>query len=447
MLRILHLSDIHFGQEIHGERVRHDDVRDQLVTDLSGLLDDKKHLDLILINGDVGYSGKEYEYDEAVSWIERLITVGRCDVTRVFTIPGNHDIDINLISESAKLVHSELRKATPGKIQSALHKYAGEPEDRNAIFPKLSNYISFAHGYNSEFEKSDVPRWIKQNYYIKPGYCLRLIGMCSVQVSDLEDCQGKMVLGEKQYIFPEDHSVVTMTMIHHPLSWFKDKATASTYLDKRSAIVLTGHEHLADLKKIIQLNGLEKIEISAGAITDTESDGPFQFAYNLLEMDVLEEPEVLVSMTVWPRVWGVSSPCFGPDIIKTGGAESKTITINCGLRRAPAEAATMNTESVSGHGKDTIMQHDNTADFGQLKHLFWHYLTWEQRIIVLVRAGVLPQSTKTRLPQTIELEFLLRAKENGKLPQVWDDIVSFFPPEKQKKNPFKNGRSHDRKDI
>lgn len=435
MLRILHLSDIHFGQEINGERVRHEDVREQLVADLAGLLNGNKCLDLILINGDVGYSGKASEYDEAVSWLDRLIAVGRCDVTRVFTIPGNHDIDLDLISEAAKLVHTELRNTKPEKIQSALHKYVAERDEDNSIFPKFSNYINFAHGYNSEFEKRDVPRWIKQHYFIKPSYRLRLIGMCSVQVSDLEDCQDKMVLGQKQYIFPEDNSVVTMVMVHHPLSWFKDRKEAKSYIDNRSSIVLTAHEHLANLEKRTALHGLEKIEISAGAITNTDSDGPFEFAYNLLELDILEESKVLLSMTVWPRVWGMSAPRFVPDTIKTGGTESKTIMIDCGLIRAHAEASTMHTESVLG--QSIVMQSDDTEDFGRLKHFFWHYLTWDQRIGVLVRAGVLPPSTKNRLPQMIELEFLLRAKENDKLAQVWDDITSFVPPEKQKQNPFK----------
>jgi hypothetical protein len=434
MLRILHLSDIHFGQEKRGELVRHNDVREQLVNDLVGLLNGSKSLDLILINGDIGYSGKKSEYDEAVAWIDQLIAVGRCDVNTVFTIPGNHDIDIDLISRAAKLVHTELRNTKAEKIQDALHEYAAEREEVNAIFPKLSNYINFAHGYNSEFEERDIPRWIKHRC-IKPGYRLRLIGMCSVQVSDLGDCQGKMILGEKQYIFPENRSVVTLVMVHHPLPWFMDRAYATPYVNERSSILLTGHEHIPGLNKIMPLDGLERIEISAGAITNTKSDGPFKFAYNLLELDVKEESKALLSMTVWPRVWGVSAPRFVSDTIKTGGPDSKTITIDCGLRPPPAEALTMHTEGVSGQG--TVMQHDDTADFGRLKHFFWHYLTWDQRITVLVQAEVLPESAENRLPQTIELNALLRAKELGKLALVWDKIMSYVPAEKRKPNPFK----------
>lgn len=434
MLRILHLSDIHFGQEINGERVRHDDVREQLVNDLAGLLGASKSLDLILINGDIGYSGKKSEYDDAVAWLDRLITVGHCDVTAVLTIPGNHDVDIDLISKAGKLVHSELRKAKPDTVQCLLHDYATEDDEVNSIFPKLRTYVDFARGYNSEFDDRSIPRWIR-SHEIKPGYHLRIVGMCSVQVSDLEDRQGKMILGEKQYIFPEDRGVVTLVMVHHPMPWFLDRTDAKTYVYKRSSILLTGHEHLPELSKVTALDGLERIDISAGTITNTASDGPFKFAYNLFELDIKEESKVLLSMTIWPRVWGVSTPDFVPDRIKTGGSESKTITIECGLRPVPADTLTKHTESVSCQGP--IMQRDDTVDFGRLKHFFWHYLTWDQRITVLVRAEVLPRSAGNRLPQTIELEALSQAKAAGKLGLVWDGIMTFVPPEKRKPNPFK----------
>ncbi|MFH2000921.1 MAG: metallophosphoesterase [Planctomycetota bacterium] len=434
MLRILHLSDIHFGQEIKGERVRHNDVREQLVADLEGLLNGIKPLDLILINGDIGYSGKKSEYDEAVAWLDQLISVGRCDVTAVLTIPGNHDIDIDLVSLAARQVHSQLRNTQPETVKHLLHDYTIEREEVNSIFPKLRTYIDFARGYNSHFDTRDIPRWIRY-HEIKPGYRLRIVGMCSVQVSDLEDRQGTMILGDKQYIFPEDHSVVTLVMVHHPMPWFLDRVDAKTYVHDRSSILLTGHEHLPELSRITALNGLERIEISAGAITDTKSDAPFEFAYNLLELDLKQDDGILLSLTVWPRIMRANPPRFVPDTSKTGGPDSRTLSINCGVVPAPAEPSTVHAEGVSGQG--VTMQRDETANFGRLKHFFWHYLTWDQRITVLVRATLLPKSVENRLPQTIELEALLRAKEIGKLDSVWDDTMSFVPQDKRRPNPFK----------
>lgn len=214
MLRILQLSDIHFGQEKKGEGAHLDDVRRQLLADLATLLGASKALDLILISGDIAFSGKKQEYDRAVEWLDDLIAVGRCDENAILTIPGNHDVDVDLISLSAKQVHVQLRNSSAETVMHLLHDYGVERDEVNSIFPKLSTYVDFARGYNSEFEKRDVPRWVRYRD-IRPGYTLRIVGMCSVQVCDLEDRPGTMILGDKQYIFAEDRGVVTLVMVHH----------------------------------------------------------------------------------------------------------------------------------------------------------------------------------------------------------------------------------------
>jgi predicted phosphodiesterase len=433
MLRILHLSDIHFGQEKKGERIRHDDVRVQLVSDLKTFLGDTKRLDLILINGDIAYSGKKAEYDEAVAWIDQLIDVGRCDETAVMTVPGNHDVDIDLISLAAKGVHTNLRNTDATIVSGVLHGYTVERDEVNSIFPKLRTYLDFARGYNSEFDARDIPRWIRYRE-IKPGLRLRIIGMCSVQVSDLEDREGTMILGEKQYIFPEDQNVITFVLVHHPMPWYLDRPTAKPYVHNRSSILLTGHEHIPELNKVVALNGLERIEISAGAITDTKSEAPFEFAYNLLEVDIKQDSDSPLSVTVWPKIWSLKETRFVPDVAKTGGPDSKTLSIKCGFVPVPAKLPAMHSDKISGQG--TAMQRDETPDFGRLKHFFWHYLTWDQRITVLVKANTLPKSVENRLPQTIELEALLRAKDAGKLASIWDDVMTFVPLAKRRPNPF-----------
>lgn len=433
MLRILHLSDIHFGQEKKGERIRHNDVREQLVSDLKIFLGNTKRLDLILINGDIAYSGKKTEYDDAVAWIEQLINVGRCDETAVLTVPGNHDVDIDLISLAAKGVHTNLRNTDSSIVSGVLHGYTVEKDEVNSIFPKLRTYLDFARGYNSEFDARDIPRWVRYRE-IKPGLRLRIIGMCSVQVSDLEDREGTMILGEKQYIFPEDNSVITLVLVHHPMPWYLDRPKAKPYVHNRSSILLTGHEHIPELNKIVALNDLERIEISAGAITDTKSEAPFEFAYNLFEVDIKQDSESSLSVTVWPKIWSPKETRFVPDVGKTGGPDCKTLSIKCGLVPVPAEPPAMHSDEISGQG--TAMQRDESPDFGRLKHFFWHYLTWDQRITVLVKANMLPKSVENRLPQTIELEALLRAKDAGKLGSIWDDVMTFVPLEKRRPNPF-----------
>lgn len=433
MLKILHLSDIHFGQEKNGEVDRNEDIRRQLVSDLKSILEGSEPLDLILINGDIAYGGKPLQYDDAVEWLDEIIKVGRCDESVILTIPGNHDVDLDLISLSAKLVHTQLRTTTAEAVNPVLHSYTQEPQEVNAIFPKFRAYVDFARGYNSDFEAADVPRWIRYRP-IKPGFQLRIIGMCSVQVCDLEDRKGKMILGQKQYIFPEDQSVITLVMVHHPMSWLLDSADAWNYIKNRSSILLTGHEHLPDLNKVVQANGNERIEISAGTITATKSAEPLEFAYNVIELDVKTNPGVSLELTVWPRIWSEGNVAFEPDRGKTGGPISSTFSIKVGIQPDPTDSGPLQTNDPSLVGRE--MPRNDDAEFGRLKHFFWHHLTWEQRITVLVKAGIWPTKSNTRIPQAIELEALSQARDAGQLALIWDETMSFVPVEKRRQNPF-----------
>jgi 3',5'-cyclic AMP phosphodiesterase CpdA len=63
--RFLHLSDIHFGQEKDGTLVKHDHVRNALVSDVKKLAADRGPVSRILVTGDISYSGKPDEYKKA----------------------------------------------------------------------------------------------------------------------------------------------------------------------------------------------------------------------------------------------------------------------------------------------------------------------------------------------------------------------------------------------
>lgn len=431
-MRILHLSDIHFGQEKKGQRVRHDDVRKRLGVDLAEILGQDKIVDLILINGDIAFSGKTEEYQRAVAWLDELADIGRCPATSILAVPGNHDVDLDLISRAAKQVHLHLRACKPETVKETLHEYTSEADEVNALTPKLRSYIDFARGYSSEHESKEAPRWIKYREF-PSGHKLRVVGLSSVQVSDLNDQPHRMLLGDKQYIFPEDRSAITLVMVHHPMSWLMDRVDATYYIHNRSEVLLTGHEHLAELNKVTSLAGLERIEIFAGAITSTESDSAYRYSYNVLEFDVEPDADEQLRLTVWPRVWSGDKPCFVADVGKTGGPDFRTISLKCGLDRT-IETGKPKDDQVKVMTVDPVSE--DVLGFNLLKHFFWHYLTWQQRITVLVKSEVLPDTVEIRLPQTLELDALNRARQSKKLATIWDLTMAFIPTEKRKANPF-----------
>lgn len=103
-------------------------------------------------------------------------------------------------------MHTQLRNSKPETVKHLLHDYTVERDEVNSIFLKLRTYLDFARGYDSDFEKRDIPRWIRYKD-IKPGYPLRIVGMCSVQVCDLEDRFGDDDLGGQAIHLPRNSSL------------------------------------------------------------------------------------------------------------------------------------------------------------------------------------------------------------------------------------------------
>lgn len=110
MFRFVHLSDIHFGQELKAGTIHiHDDARNELLLDVRQQCRLHGNVDGILIIGDTAYSGKKDEYVRAAKWLDDLAEAAGCSKTAVLLIPGNHDVDLNEIDHFGKAVHQLLR--------------------------------------------------------------------------------------------------------------------------------------------------------------------------------------------------------------------------------------------------------------------------------------------------------------------------------------------------
>lgn len=89
---LLHLSDLHFGWDLK----RRDTDNREIA--LSGLLSVLRSLpnewqpQAIAITGDIGWKGRQGDYNLARDWLGKLLTEVKLDGSRVFPCPGNHDI-------------------------------------------------------------------------------------------------------------------------------------------------------------------------------------------------------------------------------------------------------------------------------------------------------------------------------------------------------------------
>jgi 3',5'-cyclic AMP phosphodiesterase CpdA len=461
--RFLHISDIHFGQEKNGKLVKHESVRDALVSDAKSLAKSRGVPDRILITGDISYSGKLEEYTTATEWIEELAAACGCDETHVSTIPGNHDCDLGAISNQAKMIYAQFRVSTPEQVQANLDGIGQDGEAANPFLPKLQAYRDFARGYGCDFESPSRPLWVR-DFDFPGGIKLRLLGLTSVQVSDLGDKLGNIVLGNQQYTIADEENIINVVLVHHPLNWFIDAREATQYIHNNARVIMVGHEHTLNIEKTIDaFTRKERLAIYAGAANPPERD--YSYTYNWLEFSCEEiKGRQHLVIRVFPRVWIQERVRFDADRTRLGGSgESASIEIFCDnlhpvsekqavaaaepasaiVMTKRAEGKSMNatsTEKPLAEPKDrSTMSTMNTESpgFDRLRYLFWRYLDWRQRLKVLVDIDALPKTADRPLPQTLErLALEAVAKQEGKLHELWEAMMPFIPPDKRGTNPF-----------
>ena len=112
MLRVLHLSDLHFGTLSEEQQEKHhcapsahqfarNDGKEPDDEELANILIKDAKLkvppDLVIVSGDLGWSGKPKDYDHAHKFLTRLHdTWGNA---RFIVAPGNHDVDFDRLTE------------------------------------------------------------------------------------------------------------------------------------------------------------------------------------------------------------------------------------------------------------------------------------------------------------------------------------------------------------
>lgn len=435
-LRFLHLSDIHFSTKPGDEQIVHTDVRDQLLHDLRNeIVPRLEKIDTVLIAGDIAFSGKREEYQKAAEWLEEVTSICKCERTAVLTVPGNHDVDCGRILPTTKMIHKRLRTCSLPEAMHELVELAASND--GTLTDKLAEYQAFASSYGCHFKSPSRPHWDRL-YTLDGNRNLNILGLTTVQVCDLQDQKGALLLGRHQYIFDRAPCVEQIVVMHHPLEWLKDRPEATQYLSTRARVLLFGHEHMQDISKIVDANHEERLVISSGAVTPDHATEPYIYRYNILDFSLADvQGDPCLAVTVFPRVWIPERTRFDADSARLGGRDSTTFSLRCPQFTLPpiptGNVLPVVPDPTNAHSN---MQTDNIEAFSLLSYFFWRYLGWQDRLKVLVKSDVLPNVSQVPLPQAVEHMALERARKEGKLGQIWDLTMHFVPNAKREANPF-----------
>lgn len=150
------------------------------------------------LTGDIAFGGRQCEYEQAGTWLDRVAKAAGCDSTSIQVVPGNHDIDRSQITKATAIMLDRIAE----KDEVALDEFLEEELDREMLFRRFSAYRPFAAGYRCPL---DTSAGLPEAHVAKlgPGKSLRFIRLNSALVCSSKDEEGKLLLGARQRVFRE----------------------------------------------------------------------------------------------------------------------------------------------------------------------------------------------------------------------------------------------------
>lgn len=439
-LIFLHLSDIHFKRSEHGEVYDLDaDLRRELIRDAQSVCNQVGRPDGILVTGDIAFSGKKHEFDQALAWLEELCNSLECDISEVWCVPGNHDVDRDIITQHRVLrdVRRTLRTCELREIDGLIYDYLHDP---NVFYAPIEQYNGFAVQLGCHVTK-DRPVW-DHSFELNNGLVLRVHGLNSVLIFDHPDgLDGpKLVLGRYQASIKQENGVHNLVMCHHPPAWVRDGEQTECILNARAKIQLYGHEHEDQVT-----SGGSSLRICAGAVHPKRGEN-WHPRYNWITVSArtLGEPSGL-HVKVFSRAWNEGTQKF--DAVCLDGDERPLCPcgFDIGISVVPVSPAK---EAQAEHVVDvancdeqeelsgTTTEGGHHLNSSRVLAQRYHNLDYVQHMQIADRMGIHENDDVNFHGVELRLKHLERIKERGELEKLWTIVEELHGDKKHLENPF-----------
>lgn len=283
----LHLSDLHLRS---GDHYDQSVVLSSLIADIESQLATGSTIELIYLTGDIAFSGAASEYAVAGTFIKELAAACRVPLGRVYSVPGNHDVNRSRLTPL--MVEASRALSTRELVSGVI----GTPTEVAWLNERLENYYDFVRGlfpWAGTLSRSELS--FTENMSIN-GIDLSIIGLSSAWVSGASDDHGRLLVGERQVreaLAEARGKDLLVALMHHPLSYLADfdAADVQGLLDRRCDFVLHGHIHNFGAVRLTSPDS-EVFYLAAGAVYQGRRE---LLSYNLVEVD-LEQGRSRVSL-------------------------------------------------------------------------------------------------------------------------------------------------------
>lgn len=290
----LHISDIHF----HPKTEWRDSVaRSGLLTYLTQAFDrdDSLRPDLIFCTGDIAYgetgsSPLVDQYKQAKTFLDELLIVcGRGGVplskSRLFVVPGNHDVNRKSINSHAQATLTQWAKAASDHALTINQEINDRTQEFKDAVRRLDEYAQFVREYlphQQDVEGRHRYANIAKIDDLKVG----IAGFNSAwSCAGPEDDRTVWLAAEWQFnaaLKGIGEAYVRIGLIHHPVDWLNeaDRDIATRRISTDFHFWLHGHSHNAWV-----VPAQSHVIIAAGAVGAQSSE---EFGINLVRVNLSE---------------------------------------------------------------------------------------------------------------------------------------------------------------
>jgi tetratricopeptide (TPR) repeat protein len=264
---VFHISDLHMRSAATGgpqkDRARLEaDSRwrvlgEKWMDNLAALRKDGVSFDLVAFTGDLGDRGHATDYPRAITFLKETCAALGVPLTRLFVIPGNHDINQNTQREAWESLRSDI-SADPGAYSQWMAGVDGKLRGDGRRDQILERERAFWDAVTIDLGRPELgPRRSPHQHlgYVQemtlPGLSqpIHVIGLDTAWLAGDKHDSGKLWLTEHQVSLlttTADGSPLPgfrLALMHHRLADLADGADARKQLADRVDLLLHGHQH------------------------------------------------------------------------------------------------------------------------------------------------------------------------------------------------------------
>lgn len=422
-ISFIHLSDIHFNKNSGDVYDLDSDLRNELIRDIQyhareNLISVKG----ILVCGDIAFSGKSQEYKAASDFLREVCSKLEIAEEAVFCVPGNHDVDQSIPSESPiiKAIQDQISQVeTRNEIDSILTKFSRDSQYNDLLYAPIECYNNEFAGKFKCFITPQKPTW-EFDFELDEKYKLRLFGMNSTVISNADDhapyFKGNRPMLMGQYQVPSRiDKAIHLTLCHHPPEcWLDPDQYLKSRMDSRVQIQLYGHKHVQTIQKTDTT-----LIIGSGATHPSRREPSWIPRYNWISLEVITRSDTdYVSVKVFPRVLNDVGDCFVTDNVL---CEDKLYV----EYQIPLNVKSCDRVNLLDECKDASSElAEDCIDSKSLTYEFLS-LAYVNRDMILSRLALRREEDEGVKHVKIIDDILERAKKQGCVEQLWQEIQNY----------------------